>query len=307
VDLHHHVRLGRAGDVARLARFLAGEAIALVLAGGAARGAPHAGVLRALEERDVPIDLVCGTSVGAVAAGLVGMGLSSTEVADRLKSEIFRRWLFDLHVPSMSVFAGQRLNKCLDRLYGEQMVEDLWQPMFSVSCSLTHARPVVHRRGLLKDVVQRSGAVPGVVPPVHDGDQFLVDGMMLANLPTDQVDDVARCRKIAVNLVPAVDETLMTESSPSRSGLRNLVDRYNPLSKKKPPTIMELGMRAFLLGSVQQASRAANEVACFIEPPVADVGFFDLLAFDRVVELGYESTITALDSWRERDDYPGAR
>lgn len=299
VHLHHHVRLGNRRDLARLARLLTGRAIALVLAGGAARGAAHVGVLRALEERDIPIDLVCGTSAGAVVAGFVGMGRPSPEVQATFRREIFRRWLFDFRVPAVSLFAGDRLRAALDRIFGEARIEDLWRPMFCASSSLTRAEVVIIRRGVLAESVLTSGAIPGLVPPIRRGNELLVDGMMLANLPVEEVDQIVPCRKIAVNLIPAVDRTFFGHDDPPKTGLRALVGRLTP-NRSGTPLIAELGLRSFLLSEVRQSKRLAEQVDCFIEPAVGGISFLDLAAYDRLVELGYEAGRQALDQWRAR-------
>ncbi|MGH3287425.1 MAG: cyclic nucleotide-binding domain-containing protein [Streptosporangiaceae bacterium] len=76
---HHHLRAGRPGDVARLARMITGTGCGLVLGGGGARGLAHLGVIRALEEAGVPIDVVGGTSIGAIMAALCALGMDDAE------------------------------------------------------------------------------------------------------------------------------------------------------------------------------------------------------------------------------------
>jgi NTE family protein/lysophospholipid hydrolase len=80
---YHHLRADRPGDVARLARMITGTSCGLVLGGGGARGFAHLGVLRALEEAGVPIDVVGGTSSGALMAALCAQGLDDQERVER--------------------------------------------------------------------------------------------------------------------------------------------------------------------------------------------------------------------------------
>ncbi|HET7229951.1 MAG TPA: cyclic nucleotide-binding and patatin-like phospholipase domain-containing protein, partial [Longimicrobium sp.] len=89
VETHHHLRWGDAGDLGRLARHVAGRAVALVMGGGGARGFAHIGMVRALREAGVPIDLVGGTSMGASIAAQVAMGWSP----ERLESINRRVWV----------------------------------------------------------------------------------------------------------------------------------------------------------------------------------------------------------------------
>src|SRR5262249_20064649 len=81
---HHHVREGNVDDIRRLARFVAGRAINIVLAGGGARGFAHIGVLRALKEAGVPFDYVAGTSMGGVIAAGVAMEWDVPELSARV-------------------------------------------------------------------------------------------------------------------------------------------------------------------------------------------------------------------------------
>src|SRR4051794_5023903 len=131
----YHVRVGRASDIERLARILAGRAVSLVLSGGGARGFAHIGVLRALHELAVPVDLVGGTSIGAVIAVLPGL---ETPVADmpRIVQEQFRRVL-DYTLPVASVIRAKRIVDALRSSLGDTYIEDLWLPYFCVSASLT--------------------------------------------------------------------------------------------------------------------------------------------------------------------------
>ena len=80
---YHHLRAGRPGDVARLARMITGTGCGLVLGGGGARGLAHLGVMRALEEAGVPIDVVGGTSMGAMMAAVYALGMD--DAAERVR------------------------------------------------------------------------------------------------------------------------------------------------------------------------------------------------------------------------------
>ncbi|HET7736576.1 MAG TPA: cyclic nucleotide-binding and patatin-like phospholipase domain-containing protein, partial [Nocardioidaceae bacterium] len=128
---HHHVRDGDARTVARLARLLDGSATSLVLGGGGARGFAHLGVVQVLEELEHPVDMVGGTSIGAVMATGVGMGLPAHEGRE-IAARAFRR-LLDFTVPVSSVISGRRITRSLRAMYGDIDISDLWVPYFCVS------------------------------------------------------------------------------------------------------------------------------------------------------------------------------
>lgn len=301
VDGHHHVRLGVGSDVRRLGRFLTGRAVALALGGGAARGAAHVGVIRALEEARVPIDLVCGTSVGAVIGSLSALGGDHGTIYRQVREGLVDNSIFDFTLPIVSFLAAKRTEALFAKLHGETLIEDLWRKFFCVSSNLTRASVVVHRTGLLRRAVRASGALSGLFPPVLEGGDLLVDGVLLNNLPADLVDEVSPCITIAVNLVPALDQTGLSGFEERSSPLGMLVTRMNPFSHKRPPLIVDVLMRSAFLGTVSAAKRIEREVDLYIEPPLERFSFLDARGFEPMVALGYETAKRRIDEWKLRD------
>jgi CRP-like cAMP-binding protein len=128
---HYHVR--RLADFARLARCAIGAGVGLVLGGGGARGCAHLGVLRALGEAGVPIDWVGGTSIGAILAGAVALGLSPDEAAAQCREQFAH--VLDPTLPLVSLLAGRRIRERLESGFGERRIEDL--PCPSCACRRT--------------------------------------------------------------------------------------------------------------------------------------------------------------------------
>jgi NTE family protein len=300
VDGHHHVRLGVERDLRRLARFVTGRAVALALGGGAARGAAHLGVIRALEEAGVPVDLVCGTSIGAVIASLYALGADHRTVHRQIRESLVEKSIFDFTVPVLSIMAAKRTEALFETLYGDTQIEDLWRKFFCVSSNLTRASVVVHRAGLLRRAVRASGALSGMFPPVVEGGELLVDGVLLNNLPADLVEQVTPCITIAVNLIPAFDETALFAREERTSPLRVLAARLNPLSDHRPPTIVDVLMRSAFLGTVSAAKRIEREVDLYIEPPLERFGFLDPRGFEPMVRIGHETGARRIEEWRRR-------
>ncbi len=160
---HHHVRLASTDDLARIARFFTGRAIGLVLGGGFARGIAHVGVLQALAEAGIPIDLIGGTSMGAIVAGMWAIGLEREKMIDYLRAggmAAFR----DFTVPFVSFTTGKKMWDIVDKVGGETQIEDLWQPYFCVSAILNRAEIKIHTRDSLTKSVLASSRAPGVFP-----------------------------------------------------------------------------------------------------------------------------------------------
>ena len=158
VDASHHVHLGRRSHFARLARFIVGKPCGLVLSGGAARALAHIGVIRALREAGIPIDIVAGTSAGAVIGGQFAMGWSAEALAAD-NARIFggsRRRLLDFTPPFTSLIGSSRFNDALDEVFEETHFEDLWIDFLCTTTDLTSAAQRIHTRGRLRQFVHRS-------------------------------------------------------------------------------------------------------------------------------------------------------
>lgn len=289
------------GDGLRLARFLAGKAVAVALGGGGARGFAHLGVLRALDEADVAIDVIGGTSIGALVAGLYAMGWDADEREERALEALSRSGpLFAVTLPVLSLSSAAKLQSLLTdpRYFGERQIEDLWLPYCCVSADLTTAQPVIHERGSLAFSVRASASLPGVLPPVVMGDRWLVDGGVLDNLPITSV----RQRNgdgpvIAVDIRPRIDLSLARATGTSVSGWA-LVGRRGRDEAPRGPSLIDVLVRSNVLGSVRalQETLADRPVDLLLRPPVADHKVLDFRRGPVLIRTAYEHTVTALES-----------
>jgi predicted acylesterase/phospholipase RssA/CRP-like cAMP-binding protein len=227
---HHHLRADRPGDVARLARMITGTGCGLVLGGGGARGLAHLGVIRALEEAGVPIDVVGGTSIGAIMAALCARGLPDSERVRRV-TRIARtgRRLVTPTLPLIAFSAGRRVDQILAEHLTSVPIEDLPLGFFCVSASLTRAEAVIHERGPLWTAVRASLALPGIYPPVYADGDLLIDGGAVDNLPVDVMRDrVGAGSIIAVDVASETEPLTVAPYGPGLSGWRVLGRRLNP-------------------------------------------------------------------------------
>ena len=294
---HDHVLPGRApAQFDRFVRRITGRGLGLVLGGGAARGFAHIGVFRALAECGVEVDLVGGTSMGAILAAMFAMGLDHKESLKLARQVASPMKLFDPTVPVVSFFASAKVTRVLQRILGDVQIEDLWMPFFCVSSNLTHAVAVVHRRGPLWQAVRASMAIPGVFSPiVADGD-LLVDGCVLNNLPIDVMGRVNYGGPIiAVNVFPDVDMLRDYSFGPSVSGLQALASKLNPLARRdSPPLIFESLVRVLALNAVHQAKAQRGFADVYIRPPVEQFNILDFGAYRQIADIGYRSALEAL-------------
>lgn len=226
----HHVRQGRDGDLARVARRLIGRCVGLVLSGGAARGMVHIGVIRALLEAGVPIDAVGGASAGGGVGVLLAADLSPDDMVAGITDAWLRSGVFSRpKIPLVSILESDRVRDGMIRWLGERNMEDLWRDCYVVATNLTRARLEVIDRGPAWHALLATSAIPGLLPPALRGGDVLVDGGVLDNLPIAEMLRRNPGKVIASDVGDASDTVRADpglEVCPSNASL--LLERLNP-------------------------------------------------------------------------------
>ncbi len=278
-------------DCARLARIIAGQSIGLVLSGGGARAYAHLGVVRALREAGVALDMLGGTSMGAIVAACVAMGWEDDEIETRIrKAFVETNPLGDYVLPVVSLSAGKRVADRLEEHFGNALIEDLRTPFFAVSTNLMSGKSHVHRSGRLRDALRATIALPGILPPIVTGpDSLLVDGAVLNNFPVDVMREAHRGSIIGVDVS-------------QRSGL-DINDYINPpkflswvalRGLQAAPPIASLLIRAATITVDPWRGREATDL--LITPEMPDIDLRDWKKYDDAIAAGYEATVAALQA-----------
>ncbi len=183
-----HWRQERNDDLARLARTLAGKSVGLVLSGGGARAYAHIGAIDAFRKAGMEFDFIGGASMGAIIAAGVALEWSQEELVERVSAAfVASNPLGDWQLPVISLSRGRRVDERLEEHFGDVEISDMSRPFFCVSSNLSNGRPFIHRRGRLRDALRASIAIPGILPPVIDGENVLVDGAVFTNFPSEQM------------------------------------------------------------------------------------------------------------------------
>jgi NTE family protein len=289
---HHHMRVGDTSDISRLARFVAGSAVNIVLAGGGARGFAHIGVLRALKEAGVPFDYLSGTSMGGIVAAGMACEWSIEELTERVRDAfVVNKPLSDYTVPLIAVFRGAKVSALLQKHFGDVRIEDLPKPFFCVSSDLTSGRDHIHRSGVLWRALRASVALPGILPPVTaEGGHLLVDGGVMNNLPVDVMAAEARGPIIAVDVSGEVDLRSDDERYGERSIWTLIRERMHGT-----PSIISILMRAGTVGSDLQRRAVRDQADFLFEPPLEGIGMREWKAFDRAVAQGYAHAMLEIE------------
>uniref|UniRef100_A0A8D2LQF6 lysophospholipase n=1 Tax=Varanus komodoensis TaxID=61221 RepID=A0A8D2LQF6_VARKO len=298
----------RHSDFSRLARVLTGNAVALVLGGGGARGCSQVGIIRALNEAGIPIDMIGGTSIGAFMGALYAEERSYTQMRIRARqwamnmNSVFRTVL-DLTYPITSMFSGAFFNSGICDIFKDKQIEDLWIPYFTITTDITASAMRVHTDGkhLCLRSVRRSRQQTGEVRPPSPGNKPNRTGAgrkHISKLPADVARSTGAKVVIAID-VGSRDETNLTNYGDALSGWWLLWKRWNPLVEKvKVLNMAEIQTRLAYVCCVRQLEMVKSSDYCeYIRPPIDRYGTLDFGKFDEICEVGYQHGKTVFSVW----------
>jgi NTE family protein len=289
---HHHV-VGPA-DIARVARMLTGRGVGLVLSGGGARGFAHIGIVKALREAGVPIDLVGGTSMGGILGAGVAQLWSVEELKERFHAAFVRgKPLRDYTLPFVSLVSGRKVSRLLRKDCGDIDIEDLPLTFFCVSSNLTTGHSTVHRRGLLWLWLRASVAIPGVLPPVVHKGEVLVDGGTMNNLPVDAMRELGRGPVIGVDV--GADRAFTTDSEEIDVPLPWQLMSWLRVRRHRP-NIFQILWRAGMVNSSAMTAAHREKTDLLLQPPLAQIDMLNWSAFERAIAAGYEYAVRRLEA-----------
>lgn len=248
--------------------------VALVLGGGAARGFAHIGVIRALEQEKIPIDLIVGTSVGSLIGALYAYEQNSFELewtAFGLQKDDLLDYA--LLSASMGPIKGERLEAFVTQHIPVANIENLKIPFAAVATDLNRGTRVVLDRGPLARAIRASCAIPGVFQPVPFQGRLLVDGGTVDNLP------VAVAREKGADIVIAVD----ISQNVTNYDISNLID---------------VTLQAVHIMFSENVSQHRRDADVLIAPAVGNVAMMDFSQKKRLMQAGMEATQQALPAIR---------
>jgi predicted acylesterase/phospholipase RssA len=295
LETHCHVRWNKKEDFKRLARILSKRAVGLALGGGAAKGIAHVGVIRALEEAGIPIDMIGGASMGSIIGAKYAMGRDYQTLLSLCKKIFIEINPFNEYtLPIISLLKSKKLRDMGKVAYGDTQIEDLWINFFCVSTNLTTSELVINRRGPVWRAVRTSSAVPGMIKPVLHNRELFVDGGVINNLPGDIIRQECGVL-IVVDVNPKLDLSVKLLEIPSP--WKVLWSKIVPFTKSiQVPNILDILLSAVLTGSYMTATSVKQVADMSLTPPVNEVGFLDFKNMEKTAEIGYRYTMEVLEN-----------
>ena len=299
---HYHIASNYPGDIQRLARFLTGNAIGVALSGGGFRSSVQMGILHAMMEGGIPVDIIGGTSGGALIGGNFSQIISLDEFQP-LSVEAYEQFkgTRKLTLPFISLYAGRKFTRAIKALSRGKYIEDLWIDFFCLSLSLVRGKLVMHTKGPMWEAIRASMAVNGILPPVMKDGDCLVDGGLVNSCPTDLLIQFGAGKSIAIVASSKSGIKIDTPFTPEVSGWNLLLKKLNPFYRKEiAPSIGSNILQSMYIASDHLHYRifADSPVDLFIQPPIDEFPSMDVHSGIELYQFGYEYGLSHIEEWK---------
>lgn len=268
--------LSQAG-ILRVARKILNKTFGVVLGGGGARGFAHIGVMRALEKENLLPDAYCASSMGSIVASFYAQGMNTQELLEIVLSRAKKKGnKFDFRFPYHSLIKGKKLQDMAKEVYGDLKIDQLPYPLYLICADLISGDEVIYN-GFLRIGVYASCALPGIMPPVLDKGQYLVDGSILNKVPTSVLKDKGIQHVLAVNVTPKKDKTY-----------------------SKKPNILKTISRSFELINYKLSHSEIGPNDVLIQPQLGDFDFFGFSDIEKILDDGEKAAQEALSEFKKK-------
>jgi len=244
--------------------------IGLVLSGGAVRGLAHVGILKVLDEYNIPIYALSGVSSGAIIASFYANGYSAKEIENIALNTNFLKW-FRPSRSFKSLFSLEKLEIFLEKYIKNNKLENSLKKLFITTTNLNEGTYEFWERGNIYKLVRASSSLPFLFEPVEIEGEFHIDGGLMNNLPVEPVKNLC-------DYVVAID--------------------VNPLSKEKNlKNIFNITIRSFYLAVRSNVEVRKTMADFFIQPKeLIDIGLFDVRKVKETIDIGYKEGIKIVEA-----------
>jgi len=298
--------------IRRIAREIGEVLVGLVLGSGAAMGLSHIGVLKVLEEEQIPIDIIAGSSIGALIGAFWSSGLSSKDlevIASEFRSKRSLFKLIDLTIPKSGIFTGRRISKLLHRHLGDLSFRELKVPLKVTACDYSRRELIVLEEGRLVDAVRASVSIPAIFEPIKVAGRWLIDGGVLDPVPVDVLHSVGVHKIIAVNTLPSPEDILrrhqeLAEEMQRRSRQVQTQGWIQVLKFRllrawmewSEPNIFDVIMHTMQGMEFELAEIQCAQADVVLHPTIPRVNWYEFYSVDQLIRRGEEEAQTHLSA-----------
>jgi predicted acylesterase/phospholipase RssA len=298
-----HVRANIPEDVNRLTRYFCGRSVGLALGGGFARGLGHIGVVRAMRELGVPIDMVGGTSMGAIIAGQCALEWEWPKMLEISMKSSAASVRGDFTLPLVSFMTGRKMSRTIEEIGEGRDIEDALLQSFCVSANLMDGQMRVHTAGPAAKAVVASARMPVMFPPIFWDGALLVDGGLVNMVPAKTMREF--CNGVVISVDCSAGSGLRApDYGLEHSGWTELWRRLSSRASGSPSIgIMDILMHSFEFGRVSHANPARHS-DLHLELPLAGYSHRDFSRGPRMAEASYRYALSRLEGWIAENGRP---
>lgn len=297
--------------ITRIARQISGVSVGLVLGGGAAFGLAHIGVLRVLERENIPIDVVVGSSMGALIGGLWALGFSADELEQmayefRIRTNLFK--LIDPVFPLSGLIRGKAVTAWLDSKFKDKSFKETRIPLKVVAYDLIHRKDIIIENGVLTEAIRKSISIPGVFQPIVTDEQLIIDGGVMNPLPTNVLSSTEVKKIIAVNVLQSPDDVIRGYEKTRGELKKALKEPFlkDPwffldirlrfwMNKTFFPNISDIIVRTLEASESVIAEQSGKNADVVIHPDLSGLNWYELYQAECLIKRGEEAAARHID------------